>query len=1215
MQTTLLGIAIAFILALVAALAGPFLIDWDRFRPAIEAEASRLIGAPVRVTGPIEAAILPVPSMTLRGIEIGPAAGSNQVQARSLGINFHLGSLMRGEWRVSEMHLVGPDFHLGLDSRGQLALPKVAAGFDPDKLSIERLNIEDGHAVIADARNGSRLVLEKLWFNGDVRSLAGPFKGDGAFVIAGELYAYRVAAGRAGDDGALKLRVNIDPLDHPLELDADGTLSFERGAPRFEGSLHFVRSAGVALASGKTVAHEPWRLSSRLKATPASALLEDIEFQYGPEERAVKLTGTAEFKLGNKPRLDGVLSARQIDLDRVFATPDATRLLPFAAIKTLGDSFSGLLQPAIPARLGVSVDILTLAGATVHGLRGDLTTDGEAWNIEGFEARVPGFTQIAISGRLDVAGPRLGFTGPVGVDSSDPSALVAWLEGASYPSTNRMKPLRARGEVTLSAERVAIDRLKAEVDRKSVEGRLAYVWASGEQPARLDADLSAAELDIDALLAFADAARAGTAFETPREVTLGVAIGRAVVAGVEARQVSAQLRRDTKGLQVERFSVADFGGASFEASGHIDTHLPSPRGTMNLRLDARSLSGVAALAEKFVPDAAPSIHRLAERWPATELKTTLTLEDAGAVTVAKLAIEGHSGAIRLSVLGEARRNSADIAAGDLKALAATDVQVQGKFDADAGAAIIDLLNLGKVVAADANRPGQLTIVANGSFGDGLRVDGRLLAGGLDASAKGTLRLAGDGPKADLRFAVAAADARPLRRASAPGTGDALPVTLGGDMALTAQSLALKDFSGTVAGTPVRGRLDFTFDRPMRAGGRIEMDFVDMPAVVAAAVGVPAAAMARADGWTWSMEPFGKGLFDEITGRIEIKAARARLAPTLVLRQAQGVATFKRSEIAFTDVTGTMADGQAKGQLTFNRDDEGISARGRIRLENADAGILLADDSRPSIAGKITLQMDVEGAGLSPAALVGSLAGNGTVSLARAQLPGLNAMAFEAATQAVDRGLAPDTAKIGEIVGKAFENGRLAVASAEGVITLAAGQVRLTNTVMQTEGAELTMAGNIDLLEGDLNARFALSGSAQAPGAAAERPVVFISLKGPLTDPKRTVDVSALTAWLALRAVEQQSQRLEAIEAKSRSSLDQLGEDAPMPMAAPRGEQAPPLPPPVEIRSVPVVPDQKAQRIPAQSPSGAALVRPIPENPAPPPPMRLAPRGLSAGRDN
>jgi len=42
-QTTLLGLAIAFIIALVAALVGPYFIDWNQFRPQFEAEATRVI--------------------------------------------------------------------------------------------------------------------------------------------------------------------------------------------------------------------------------------------------------------------------------------------------------------------------------------------------------------------------------------------------------------------------------------------------------------------------------------------------------------------------------------------------------------------------------------------------------------------------------------------------------------------------------------------------------------------------------------------------------------------------------------------------------------------------------------------------------------------------------------------------------------------------------------------------------------------------------------------------------------------------------------------------------------------------------------------------------------------------------------------------------------------------------------------------------------------
>ncbi|HAP14160.1 MAG TPA: hypothetical protein DEA80_08020, partial [Afipia sp.] len=66
MQTTLLGLAIAFILALIAALVGPYFVDWNQFRSQFETEASRIVGAPVRVGGKLDALLLPTPTLRLR---------------------------------------------------------------------------------------------------------------------------------------------------------------------------------------------------------------------------------------------------------------------------------------------------------------------------------------------------------------------------------------------------------------------------------------------------------------------------------------------------------------------------------------------------------------------------------------------------------------------------------------------------------------------------------------------------------------------------------------------------------------------------------------------------------------------------------------------------------------------------------------------------------------------------------------------------------------------------------------------------------------------------------------------------------------------------------------------------------------------------------------------------------------------------------------------
>jgi large subunit ribosomal protein L24 len=673
-------------------------------------------------------------------------------------------------------------------------------------------------------------------------------------------------------------------------------------------------------------------------------------------------------------------------------------------------------------------------------------------------------------------------------------------------------------------------------------------------------------------------------------------------------------------LQVDKLSVADLGGTAFEANGQIDTSLPSPRGKMSLSLDARNLGGVIAVVNKVAPDAGDSFRRMAERLPATKVNATLSLDGVGARTTATLAVDGRSGPVRLSFAGQATPDSADVVAHELRAFALADMHLEGKLEADEGSALVGLLGLDKLVAVD-KRPGQLNLALSGPLGGDLSLDGKLVAGGLDASAKGSLKFDDQGPKSDVRLTVATADLRPLRHGASP---DPLPVALSGKLIVAGSVVTLDDFTGTLAGVGVRGRLGFTFAQPTRVEARIEADSLDAAALVAAAIGMPA----QSAGVTaWSVEPFGPGFFDDIDGRLEFTAGRAAINSTLVVRQAKGVATFSRSQIALTEFEGNLADGRLLGQLAFNRTATGVSATGHLGLIAADAAGLFPGNPQPPVSGGVGLQMDLEAEGRSPAALIGSLTGLGAVSLERAQFAGLDPKAFDLAERAVDRGMTADPAKVGEIVGPALDSGRLGVSSMEGVVTVTAGQLRLTNAVTQADGADLTMAGNIDLVEGLLNARLTLSGRAGTAASALERPAILVLLKGPVTTPKRTLDLSTLTAWLTLHSVEQQSKRLEAIEGR-RPATGDVSAPAAKHSALPLGNDvdgartpavvaAPPLPAPIDIRPAAGSAPARASSQ-AQGGATSAVRKPAPAKPPlaiTPPVARRPPANLSVSPQN
>ena len=199
---------------------------------------------------------------------------------------------------------------------------------------------------------------------------------------------------------------------------------------------------------------------------------------------------------------------------------------------------------------------------------------------------------------------------------------------------------------------------------------------------------------------------------------------------------------------------------------------------------------------------------------------------------------------------------------------------------------------------------------------------------------------------------------------------------------------------------------------------------------------------------------------------------------------------------------------------------------RFSLTGVDAASVLPSGARPPVSGTLDLSADLEGTGLSPVALIGSLQGSGKIALSDAQFAGLDSRAFDAVTRAVDQGLPIDAARISDVVSKALDSGELAVKRAEGTLAVSAGQIRLNKATAESADAALSLAGNLDLTDGSIDARLVLSGAHQAAGT---RPDIFMALKGPLAAPARSIDVSALTGWLTLRAVENQARQLREIE--------------------------------------------------------------------------------------
>ena len=1214
MQTTLLGFAIAIILALVAALVGPLFIDWGSYRGDFEARARRLTGLEFRVTGPIDARVLPTPTIVLQGIEFGRPGETSRVRARALRIEFSLGALVRGEWRIADARLEGPEFAAGLDGSGRLAWPLPKLGFDLGGVAIERLHVEDGRAVLGDGASDARLALEKLDFKGELRTLAGPIKGEGSFVIAGRHYPYRLSASRIAEDGGMKVRLAVDPIDHPLTAEAEATIWVDDAKPRFEGSVQFGRSVGRAPAGAQALIVDSWRVSARVKGDASAAVFEQIEFQYGPDDRATKLRGSAKLTLGQRPEIQGAFSSPQIDVDRVLALPEAARHRPLAAIRALAESLAAASRLPIPATLSIGVESVTLGGGALARVGLEVRSDADGLDIKSLELRAPGITQVRLSGRLGSAptGPR--FEGSARIEAADPRTLLAWLGERSDEQSTITGPLRLGGDVTVGHDAVAVDRLKLELDRMTAAGRLAYAWASEDRPARFDVALEAPEIDLDRVHALAKAVFGGAALDWPREGTLALKVDRASIAGVEAKRTDVNMRIGMNGLEIERFAIADFGGAALVAKGRIDSTTQPPRGALALDLDARALDGLVPLLERFAPQAADQLRRAAGRLAPVALRSSLAIDPiAGSEGAnAKLKVDGRAGAFRVALESDVGSPGEALKLESLTALDTANIGFSGRIDSDDGAALAELVGLDRFIAVD-KRPARLVLAAKGPLGGALAVSGQFAAGALSISTSGTIQISDRArPTAGLNLKVSNANIRSPRTVAAGRPAELLPTSGNAGLDLIDGRIHLTDVAGTVAGTSVRGRMVLGIEQqPITVDGDLEVGAVNLPPLIALAIGIPAqtagagvgpsAASSAGPSGLWPAEPFEQSRVG-LSGQIAVKAARVALTPKLSAQDVRGVLHLGATQVALQVIDGKLAGGRVAGELVFLRHGEELIARSRVGLTDANAAELFPGEG--VLSGRLTLRVAAEGTGMSAVALVGSLSGSGTFKLENARLVRLDPTAFDTVIRAVDRGLPIDAVRIRDRMDAALASGVLAVPLAEGEISIDAGQARLSNTTVHAQRADLAVSGGINLAAGALDARLTLLGAGGAGAPANSRPEVLIALKGPVDAPKRSIDVAALASWLALRAVEQQSKRLDVLEGRDPAASPARPASNADVQTAPAAERAPAAGPavPAAVPSEPA--DPRPQPTSAQKPKPAAQA--AERAPALPPPIDIRP---------
>ena len=261
------------VVVLLTALLAPMFIDWGDYRARFEREASALLGQPVRVAGDTSARLLPFPSVSFTGVEVGPPEAPT-MRVDRFSMDVELAPFLSGQILIFDMRLESPDIALTLDEHGAPIWPVAEAGpINPAQVTLESASITDATVTVLDPAHDRVVIATDLTMTVSADSLFGPWRAQGAAAVNGLPARFSITTGSLDRQG-FALRVSADLPNQLVRLVADGRIAPSEAE---DGTIAY---AGTLTALPFAVDHR-YRIVGSFTATPRELTLADIEAAFG----------------------------------------------------------------------------------------------------------------------------------------------------------------------------------------------------------------------------------------------------------------------------------------------------------------------------------------------------------------------------------------------------------------------------------------------------------------------------------------------------------------------------------------------------------------------------------------------------------------------------------------------------------------------------------------------------------------------------------------------------------------------------------------------------------------------------------------------------------------------------------------------------------------------------------------------------------------------
>jgi uncharacterized protein involved in outer membrane biogenesis len=1099
---------ILLVLAVVGALAAPFVINWNNYRDNLESWGHTLTGRQVAISGPISVRLFPWPRLVAEDVSISNLtefADESLMHVNRIDVQITLAGLFNGEFQVEAIELDQPKLNVtrNVDGLGnwvfQLGKSRLL-----EKVKLEQIKIKDGLISVRDHAHKFETNVEHLNAVLSASAFEGPWRVRGTAINNGVPLDLSFASSAWIKDEPFKFSFKVAPLDGALpSFVFDGTQSYDQ----IQGKISLDPVVTDDGRQSLDQSFKPLQMKADITASFNNVKLDKIHIvPADTKDNGTLIEGAANLKLDGGVKVDVNLSSPRIDLDSL-AGGQSLRVWRAGGVMALLNRVIAEFPDKLDLIAALDVASLSAAGETLENVKLKSSAQKGAVRIQNFTANLPGrsamkFDGIAFPG-VDAA--ELG--GSLAMESNDMRAFVSWLwpEGkaslAQYWTGARGR-LKAQSDVTWSGKRFGFQNLKYELDGEAGSAELAV--SLGKLPS-VDLQLNSKLLDLDNYVNLKGGNVLNGAFTSPIAYSesgfdkrLNLTATKLRLNGVEAQDLALDFSSSFSGFEIKSLEIGSVEGAHVAGVGLVLQGPDGPSGDMKLKVQADNPRGLLRLLGAFPKGPDPVWSSVLGT---TDLKADITVRPGTDQPAITFGASGNTGPIQLSANGSVKNIS--------KAQGAV-VDLTGELSsAESG----DLSRIfGFAPRIGTTGPGQISVVASGESQTGYNttVQGTLFD--ADIIFQGNFKPDQQMSEISGSASVVAKDGAILGRAlglvhTSLFSG---PLDFKAKLLTAEQSLQVKSFEGRLGGQSVTGEGSYS-----EAGGfnaNIGFDHLDLQTVLATVFmpwhnGMPA----LDDGFA---PPAPNGLHGEIWLRpTELQNLGIALKESVV-----GI-NFERHSRSLSIASQERDNEPFMLDLNLREGDNSFALTGSGHGSISMAPFLKAQDGSGIANGRVLLDGQFKGQGRSPQAILTSLTGNGWYQLQDAALVSLSPDPFYKQLDVVRNADGLQQAFDGLLKGPGFALGvdKQDIAIDKGIMEAKSLEVSL-------ETANIEITPSFDLSSHVLKASVQLASKTQAG-----LPDIKVNYEGPPGELRRRSDTSAISAKLGYAFIARDMAELDRVK--------------------------------------------------------------------------------------